>query len=40
MKALITILLICVIVYGIFDARKADKEHKASKKCFDEKYPR
>jgi len=40
MKALIIILLIAVIIYGIFDARKADKEHKASKARFDKKYKR
>ena len=40
MTALIIILLIAVIIYGIFDARKADREQKASKKRFDEKYPR
>ena len=40
MTTLIIILLICVIIYGIFDARKADKEHKTNKTRFDKKYKR
>jgi len=40
MTALIIILLIAVIIYGIFDARKADREHDVSKKRFDGKYKR
>jgi len=40
MTALIIILLICVIIYGIFDARKVDREQKENKKRFDEKYKR
>ena len=38
MTALIIILLIAVIIYGIFDARKADEEHDADKARFDKKY--
>jgi len=40
MTALIIILLIAVIIYGIYDARKADKKHEANKARFDKKYKR
>ena len=39
-ECIIIIVLIAIVIYGIFDARKADKEHDASKKRFDEKYKR
>ena len=38
MTALIIILLIAVIIYGIFDARKVDKEHEADEARFNKKY--
>ena len=37
---LITIFLIAITAYGIFDARKVDREQKENKKRFDEKYKR
>ena len=39
MTTLILILLIAVIIYGIYDSRKADKEHEADETRFDENYP-
>jgi len=39
-ECIIIIALIAIVIYGIFDVRKVDKEHKASKARFDKKYKR
>jgi len=39
-ECIIIIALIAITAYGIFDARKADKEHKTNKTRFDKKYKR
>jgi len=37
-EILITIFLIAITAYGIFDARKVDKEHEADEARFNKKY--